>query len=134
VPFYYFDLLIDGEPQDQGGMILEEFAVAADRADALASELRIIRPELVSKQCFVRVIAEDNAEIYRTPLNPVPQWSMKSGIPFFLQTLQLTRTGCSRGPRTRIATIGRLRRSRLISRCRGFGREVTVLRRWPCEA
>jgi hypothetical protein len=114
VPFYYFDLLIDGEPQDQGGMILEEFAVAADRADALASELRIIRPELVSKQCFVRVIAEDNAEIYRTPLNPVPQWSMKSGIPFFLQTLQLTRTGCSRGPRTRIATIGRLRRSRLI--------------------
>jgi hypothetical protein len=64
--------------RDQGGMILEEFAVAADRADALASELRIIRLELVSKQCFVRVIAEDNAENYRTPLNPVPQWSMKS--------------------------------------------------------
>ena len=29
------------------------------------------------------------------------------------------------GPRTRIATIGRLRRSRLISRCRVFEREVT---------
>jgi len=78
MPFYYFDLVIDGEPQDQGGMILEEFAVAADRADALASELRIVKPELASKQCFVRVIGENNAEIYRTPLDPLPRRSMKA--------------------------------------------------------
>jgi hypothetical protein len=58
MPFYYFDLVIDGRPHDQGGMILEELEVAADKADALASELDILRPELRSKQCYVRVVDE----------------------------------------------------------------------------
>jgi hypothetical protein len=44
-------------------MMLKDFAVAADRADALASELPTIRPELASKQCFIREIAEDDAEM-----------------------------------------------------------------------
>jgi hypothetical protein len=75
MPYYYFDLMIEGQPHDQGGMILEDFAVASDRADALASELRSIRPELHSKQCFVRVVDENNVEVYRTLLNPTPTWS-----------------------------------------------------------
>ncbi|MET3840500.1 hypothetical protein [Bradyrhizobium sp. OAE829] len=78
MPYYYFDLMIDGRPHDQGGMILEDFAVASDRADALASELYVIRPELHSKRCFVRVVDANNVEIYRTPIDPVPKWSVKT--------------------------------------------------------
>jgi len=70
MPYYYFDLMIEGQPHDQGGMILEDFAVASDRADALASELSSIRPELHSKRCFVRVVDENSVEVYRTSLNP----------------------------------------------------------------
>ena len=58
MPFYYFDLLIDGQPNNQGSMILEDFAVASDRADALESELRVLKPELRSENCFVRVVDE----------------------------------------------------------------------------
>ena len=42
MPCYYFDLLVNGHPHTQGGMILENLAIASDRADALASELRIL--------------------------------------------------------------------------------------------
>jgi hypothetical protein len=78
MPFYYFDLLIDGQPNNQGSMILEDLAVASERADALASELRILKPELRSRDCFVRVVDENDNEIYRTPLDPVPSWSVRS--------------------------------------------------------
>jgi hypothetical protein len=78
MPFYYFDLLVNGHPHAQGGMILEDLAIASDRADALARELRIIKPELLSEQSFVRVVDEKDNEIYRTPLNPVPCWSRHS--------------------------------------------------------
>jgi uncharacterized protein DUF6894 len=78
MPFYYFDLLVDGEPNNQGGMILEDLAVASDRADALASELCTLKPELRSRNCFVRVVDGNDTEIYRTPLDPVPNWSARS--------------------------------------------------------
>jgi hypothetical protein len=78
MPFYHFDLVIDGHPRNQGGMILEDLSVASDRADALASELRILKPELSSKNCFVRVVDENDNEIYRTPLDPIPKWSVQS--------------------------------------------------------
>jgi hypothetical protein len=78
MPFYYFDLLIDGQPNNQGSMILEDLAVASDRADALASELRVLKPELRSRDCFVRVVDENDNEIYRTPLDPVPSWLVRS--------------------------------------------------------
>jgi hypothetical protein len=78
MPFYYFDLLIDGQPNNQGSMILEDLAVASDRADALASELRVLKPELRSRNCFVRVVDENDNEIYRTPLDLVPTWSVRS--------------------------------------------------------
>jgi hypothetical protein len=74
MPFYYFDLLVNGHPHTQGGMILEDLATASDRADALASELRILKPELLSEQSFVRVVDQKDHEIYRTPLSPVPSW------------------------------------------------------------
>ena len=60
MPFYYFDLMVDDQPKNQGGMILEDIAVASDRADALASELRLLKPELASKNCFVRVVDENS--------------------------------------------------------------------------
>jgi hypothetical protein len=77
MPFYYFDLLVDDQPKNQGGMILEDIAVASDRADALASELRLLKPELASN-CFVRVVDENNNEVYRTPLDPIPRWLARS--------------------------------------------------------
>jgi len=70
MPFFYFDLVVDGHPSDQGGMILEDLAVASDRADALAEELRLVRPELRDRQCFVRVMNDDQ-ELHRVPLEPV---------------------------------------------------------------
>jgi hypothetical protein len=78
MPFYYFDLLVDGQPNNQGGMILEDISVASDRADALANELRILKPELGSTNCFVRVVDENDNEIYRTPLEPTPRWSVRA--------------------------------------------------------
>jgi hypothetical protein len=78
MPFYYFDLVIDGQPSSQGSMILEDLCVASDRADALASELRILRPELRCKDCFIRVVDENDKELYRTPLDPIPSWSLHS--------------------------------------------------------
>ena len=72
MPYYDFDLVIGKEYRNQGGMILENPDVAADRADSLAGELAIVRPELKNHSASVRVVDENNAEIYRTPLDPVP--------------------------------------------------------------
>ena len=72
MPHFYFDLVIGGEFKDQGGMILEDTQIAFDKADCLASELSIARPELRSRDCAVRVIDAENKELYRTPLDPVP--------------------------------------------------------------
>ncbi len=77
MPYYYFDLVIGEEYKHQGGLILEDLEVASDRADQLASELSIVRPELKAKGCAVRVTNADNDELYRTPLDPIPSW-MKS--------------------------------------------------------
>ena len=74
MPYYNFDLLIGEECKNQGGLILEDLDVASDRAEQLASELRVVMPELRAKDCAVRVIDSDNNEIYRTPLNPISAW------------------------------------------------------------
>lgn len=74
VPYYSFDLVIGEEYKDQGGLILENLEVAADRADQLAVELSIVRPELKVIGCAVRVIGAGNTELYRTPINPIPSW------------------------------------------------------------
>jgi Domain of unknown function (DUF6894) len=74
MPYYYFDLVIGEECKNQGGLILEDLEVASDRAEQLASELRMVRPELKAKGCAVRVTNADNNELYRTPLDPTPSW------------------------------------------------------------
>jgi hypothetical protein len=78
MPYFNFDLVIGEEFKSQGGMILENTEGAIDKADCLASELRIGRPELCSRGCAVRVIDGDSNELYRTPVDPTPQWQKRS--------------------------------------------------------
>lgn len=74
MPYFYYDLVIGNDYRDQGGMILEDQRLAAARADRLAGDLAIIRPELKVKGCAIRVVDEDNREFHRSPLDPVPTW------------------------------------------------------------
>ena len=74
MPYYSFDLVIGEEYKNQGGLILEDMDVATDRAEQLASELCVVRPELKARGCAVRVTDSDNNELHRTPLDPVPVW------------------------------------------------------------
>jgi hypothetical protein len=74
MPYFHFDLVIDEQFRGQGGMILEHTEVAFERAESLASELSVVRPDLRSTGCAVRVTDYENRELYRTPLDPVPVW------------------------------------------------------------
>jgi hypothetical protein len=74
MPYYYFDLVVGEEFKNQGSIILEDIEVASDRADQLANELSLVKPELQRKGCSVRVTDRDHNELYRTPLDPVPAW------------------------------------------------------------
>ena len=74
MPSFYFDLVIDEEFKNQGGMILEDAQIAFERAESLASELSAVRPELRSRGCAVRVTDCENRELYRTPVDPIPAW------------------------------------------------------------
>jgi hypothetical protein len=74
MPYFKFDLVIDEEFKGQGGMILENTEVAFEKADSLASELTVARPDLRAKGCAVRVTDYEDREVYRTPLDPVPIW------------------------------------------------------------
>jgi hypothetical protein len=74
MPYFCFDLVIGKECRNQGGMILENWDAAAERADSLAGELAILRPDLKEKGCSVRVVNDDDQEVYRISLNPVPPW------------------------------------------------------------
>jgi len=75
MPYFSFDLVIGEEFKNQGGMILESTRLASEKADCLASELLVVRPELRSRGCAVRVTDGDNKEFYRSPLDPVPGWT-----------------------------------------------------------
>ena len=77
MPWFYFDLITDNRAHDQGGMILEDEDGAKERAEALATELRKVRPELQEQTSFVRVIDEANQEIYRVSLHQ-PTRSIKT--------------------------------------------------------
>jgi hypothetical protein len=52
-------------------MILEDQALAKDRADGLAAELAILRPDLKKRGGVIRVVDDDSQEIYRSPLSPI---------------------------------------------------------------
>jgi hypothetical protein len=71
MPYFNFDLVVGAEFQSQGGMILENTDYAIDKADSLVNELCIVRPELCSKGCAVRVTDGDSNELYRAPVEPV---------------------------------------------------------------
>jgi hypothetical protein len=68
MPWFHFDLVVNGEPRDQGGMILEDIAGAQEQADMLARALCIAKPELEAIACYVRVTDEEQQEIYQTPV------------------------------------------------------------------
>ncbi len=72
MPYFNFELVIGEDFKNQGGMILEDLEIAIDKANSLASELRIVRPELCSRGCAVRVTDGDSHEFYRTPVDPIP--------------------------------------------------------------
>ena len=78
MPYFNFDLVIGEDFKNQGGMILEDTENAIDKADSLASELCIVRPELRSKGCAVRVTDGDSNELYRTPVDLIPPWLKSS--------------------------------------------------------
>ena len=54
MPYYNFDLVIGEEFKNQGGLILEDLELASDRAEQLACELCIVRPELKARLCGSR--------------------------------------------------------------------------------
>lgn len=60
MPYYSFDLVIGEEYKSQGGLILENLELAADRAEQLAVELSIVRPELKAGGCAVRVMSAES--------------------------------------------------------------------------
>ena len=62
MPYFNFDLVVGAEFKSQGGMILETTDYAIDKADSLVNELCIVRPELCSKGCAVRVTDGDSNE------------------------------------------------------------------------
>src|SRR6266446_7392135 len=70
----HFDLVIGADVQNQGGMILANTENAIDKADNLTSELCVVRPELRSRGCAVRVTDGDSNELYRTPVELIPPW------------------------------------------------------------
>jgi hypothetical protein len=74
MPYFHFDLVIDEEFKGHGGMILEDTEVAFERAESLASQLSVVRPDLRSRGCAVRVTDYQNRELYRTPLDPILAW------------------------------------------------------------
>ena len=51
--------------------MLEDLDVAADRADGLAGELYIVRPELRSRGYTIRVKGGEGKELYGTPIDAV---------------------------------------------------------------
>jgi hypothetical protein len=74
MPYFHFDLVIDEQFKGQGGMILEDAEVAFERAESLACELSVVRPDPRSRGCAVRVTDDENRELYRAPLDPIPLW------------------------------------------------------------
>ena len=68
MPYYHFDLVLGTQLKSQGSMILENCNSAIDRADRLAGELSVARPDLCAEGGVVRVTDEDKNELYRTAL------------------------------------------------------------------
>jgi len=83
MPYFSFDLVVGEEFKNQGIMILEDTELAIDKAESLASELCIGRPQLRSRGYAVRVTDRDGIELYRTPVDHVTASGsgMRPGVP-----------------------------------------------------
>jgi hypothetical protein len=78
MPYFNFDLVVGNDFKSQGGMILEDTEIAIEKAESLASELRIVRPELRSGGYAVRITDGESNELYRIPIDPTPPWQKSS--------------------------------------------------------
>ena len=74
MPYFSFDLVLGEEFKNQGVMILEDTEIAIDKADSLAEEICVARPQLCSKGYAVRVTDRDGSELYRTPVDQIRPW------------------------------------------------------------
>ena len=74
MPYFSFDLVIGEEFKNQGVMILEDTEIAIDKADSLANELCVARPQLGFKGYAARVTDPDGTELYRTPIHHNSSW------------------------------------------------------------
>ena len=54
MPYFSFDLVIGEVFKNQGVMILEDTEIAIDKADSLAEEICVARPQFCSKGYAVR--------------------------------------------------------------------------------
>src|SRR3979411_413584 len=78
MPYFNFDLVIGEDFKNQGGMILEDSEIAIDKANSLASELRIVRPDLRSRECAVRY-RRRQSRILPYSSRPIPLWLKRTG-------------------------------------------------------
>jgi hypothetical protein len=78
MPYFSFDLVIGEAFKNQGVMILEDKEIAIDKADSLAEEICIARPQLCSRGYAVRVTDRDGTEFYRTSVDQIPAWLRSS--------------------------------------------------------
>jgi hypothetical protein len=74
MPYFSFDLVIGEEFKNQGVMILENTEIAIDKADSLAEEICVARPQLRFRGYAVRITDRDGSELYRTPVDQIPPW------------------------------------------------------------
>jgi hypothetical protein len=98
MPHFYFDLIIGEECRDQGGMILEDTQIAFDKADCLANEISIVRPELLSRGCAVRVTDSKTGNSIVRPLILFPPGSKHIAARDFSMLLEgINRPTCGEG-------------------------------------
>ena len=65
MPYFNFDLVIGEDFKSQGGRILEDTGIAIDKADHLASELCVVRPELRLVPTGFPPVVDELADIRR---------------------------------------------------------------------
>ncbi len=59
-------------------LIFEDLSVASRPRGCAGERASYSRRELRSRNCFIRVVDENDHEIYRTPLDPILNWSVRS--------------------------------------------------------
>jgi hypothetical protein len=74
MPNFHYDLVVGRDCRDQGCIELVDCAAAISRADGLARDFLVLRPDLAGHGAAIRVVDENKFEIYRTPVDPIPEW------------------------------------------------------------